>query len=304
MPFSPQPDQTVSGQTRREFLSIAGRIAALWGFSQTLVPEVAAAVTALSTGRVPVLWLEGSNCSGCSISLLNSYPVLPVSLLTKHLSLQFHQTLSTVQGQQAVDLVNDTIARGNYLLVVEGAVPVGIPEACRFGGENFADHLLRAARAATHVVAVGSCASFGGIPAAPNNPTGAMEVIKFLQNNGITKPFIRVPGCPPHPDWMIGTLVHVIQIGVPPLDTYLRPTKFFGKKLHDICPLKDMEEAKTFGVPGCLEELGCKGESTYADCAARGWNGIATSCVQSLSPCIGCTSPDFGQSTFNQWPAG
>ncbi len=292
------------GVSRREFLSIAGRVAALWGISQTFVPQLAAAVQALSTGRVPLLWLEGSNCSGCSISLLNSYPILPASLLTKHLSLQFHQTLSTTQGQQAVDLVNRTIAQGQYLLVVEGAVPVAMPEACRFGGENFSDHLLRAAKAASHVVAVGSCASFGGIPAAPNNPTGAVDAISFLQGKGVSKPFIRVPGCPPHPDWMIGTLVHVIQLGVPPLDSNLRPTKFFSKTVHSMCPLKEMDEAKTFGTPGCLEELGCKGPSTYADCVSRGWNGISMSCVQSLSPCIGCTSPNFAKSTFNKWPAG
>ncbi len=292
------------GHSRREFLSVAARMAALWGLSKGYVPKLEAAVQALSTGRVPLLWLEGSNCSGCSISLLNSYPILPASLLTKHLSLQFHQTLSTVQGQEAVDVVNHTIAGGNYILVVEGAVPLGIPESCRFGGENFCDHLLRAAQMASHVVAVGSCASFGGIPAAPNNPTGAVDAISYLQGKGVNKPFIRVPGCPPHPDWMIGTLVHLIQLGVPALDSNLRPLKFFGRTVHDTCPLKDMEEAKTFGVVGCLEELGCKGPSTYADCAARGWNGVSMSCVQSLSPCIGCTSPNFGKSTFNRWPAG
>jgi hydrogenase small subunit len=303
MPAIAQSPVTTAGQTRREFLTIAARVAALWGLSPSLVPRLEAAVQALSTGRVPLLWLEGSNCSGCSVSLLNSYPILPVSLLTKHLSLQFHQTLSTIQGQPAVDLVNQTIAAGNYILVVEGAVPVGMPQACRFGGEYFPDHLLRAAQAASHVVAVGSCAAFGGIAAAPNNPIGAVDAISFLQGKGVNKPFIRVPGCPPHPDWMIGTLVHVIQLGIPTLDSDLRPTKFFGKELHEICPLNDLEEVKTFGTPGCLKALGCKGESTYADCAARGWNGVAMSCVQSLSPCIGCTSPNFARTTLNQWPA-
>lgn len=298
------PEPVEAGYSRREFLSIAGRIAALWGLSQTFVPKLAAAVQALSTGRVPLLWLEGSNCSGCSVSLLNSYPVLPASLLTKHLSLQFHQTLSTTQGQQAVDLVNHTIASGNYILVVEGAVPVGMPTACKFGGENFSDHLLRAAQAASHVVAVGTCASFGGIPAAPPNPTGAVDAIAFLQGKGVSKPFIRVPGCPPHPDWMIGTLVHVIQIGIPALDSELRPTKFFGKTVHSMCPLNGMSEVKTFGTPGCLEALGCKGESTYGDCVSRGWNGVSMSCVQSLSPCIGCTSRSFAKSSLNRWPAG
>ncbi len=297
------PHTPAAGMSRRSFLTIATRVAALWGLGEGMVPKLAAAVRQLSTGRVPVLWLEGSNCSGCSVSLLNSYPVLPLSLLTRHLSLQFHQTLSTTQGQQAVDVVNHTIADGGYILVVEGAVPAGMPQACRFGGEYFPDHLLRAAQAASHVVAVGSCASFGGIPAAPNNQIGAVDAISFLQSKGVSKPFIRVPGCPPHPDWMIGTLVHVIQLGIPTLDSNLRPTKFFGKKVHDTCPLKDMQEVSTFGTPGCLKKLGCKGESTGADCVARGWNGVSMSCVQSLAPCIGCTSPTFGQSTMNQWPA-
>jgi hydrogenase small subunit len=300
---TPNSNFAPARQSRREFLTIAGRLAALWGLSQAIIPKLAASVQALSTGRVPILWLEGSNCSGCSISLLNSYPILPASLLTKHLSLQFHQTLSTTQGQQAVDLVNHTIEDGNYILVVEGAVPVGMPEACKFGGENFQDQLLRAAQTASHVVAVGSCASFGGIPAAPGNQIGAVDAISYLQSKGVNKPFIRVPGCPPHPDWMIGTLVHVIHLGIPDLDSNLRPTKFFGETIHSTCPLKDMEKVDTFGVPGCLDDLGCKGKHTFGDCASRGWNGVSMSCVQSLSPCIGCTSPAFGQSTFNTWPA-
>ena len=296
------PTDSSAGMTRRDFLSLAGRVAVLWGLASSAVPTLAASIQLLSTGRAPVLWLEGANCSGCSISLLNSYPVLPLSALTRHLSLQFHQTLSTIQGAPAVDLVNKTISKGGYVLVVEGAVPVTIPSACRFGGEDFGDQLLRAAQAATHVVAVGACASFGGIPAAPGNPTGAIDAITFLQNKGVSKPFVRVPGCPPHPDWMIGTLVHLIQYGVPPLDTQLRPLKFFGRTVHSMCPLRDSEDAIPGGLPGCMEEYGCKGPSTYADCISRGWNGVATSCLQSHAPCIGCTSANFAKSTFNTWP--
>jgi hydrogenase small subunit len=288
--------------SRRDFLSLAGRVAVLWGLGSSAVTSLAASIQALSTGRAPVLWLEGSNCSGCSISLLNSYPVLPLSVLTRHLSLQFHQTLSTIQGAPAVDLVNHTIAQGGYLLVVEGAVPVTIPSACRFGGENFGDHLQRAAQGASHIVAVGSCAAFGGIPAAPNNPTGAVDAISFLQSRGISKPFVRVPGCPPHPDWMIGTLVHLIQYGMPPLDSQLRPLKFYSKTVHSMCPLREMEDASPSGPPGCMEEYGCKGPSTYADCVSRGWNGVATSCLHSHAPCIGCTSQNFAQSSFHHWP--
>jgi hydrogenase small subunit len=287
---------------RREFLRIGTRLAALWGLGPTLIPGIASAVDDLSTGRTPVLWLEGSNCSGCSISLLNSYPLLPLSLLTKHISLKFHQTLSTTTGQQAQDVVNGTIAQADYILVVEGAVPTLIPTACTFGGEPFKDHLLRAAGGATAVVAVGACAAFGGIPAAPGNPTGAMDAITFLQQNGVSKPFIRIPGCPPHPDWMIGTLVHVIKFGVPPLDAMLRPTKFFGPRIHDQCPYRNMPYATKFGDVGCQWMLGCHGPTTRGDCVARGFNNGTSSCLHSLGPCIGCTQPDFGQKQMYQWP--
>jgi hydrogenase small subunit len=76
------------------------------------------------TGQAPVLWLQGADCTGCSVSLLNSYPLMPVPLLTKHISLKFHQTLSSTQGAQAAQVVNDTIGRGGFVLVVEGAIPV------------------------------------------------------------------------------------------------------------------------------------------------------------------------------------
>ena len=300
--LDPEPATSSEGMDRREFLRIGTRLAALWGLGQGMVPSVASGVESLATGRTPVLWLEGGNCSGCSVSLLNSYPLLPLSLLTKHISLQFHQTISTATGQLAQDVVNTTIERGGYILVVEGAVPVAIPTACTFGGEPFKDHLLRCAGPAVAVVAVGACASFGGIPAAGANPTGAVDAITFLQDNGISKPFIRIPGCPPHPDWMIGTLVHVIKFGVPPLDSYLRPTKFFGARIHDQCPYRNMPYATKFGDVGCMLGLGCKGPTTRGDCVARGYNGGNYSCLHSLGPCIGCTGPDFGKQQMYNWP--
>ena len=282
---------------RRDFLKTAGRMAALWGLAPTIVPTLAEAVEGLEKGLAPVLWLQGSNCSGCSVSLLNSYPLMPVSLLTRHLSLKFNQTLSTAQGELAVQMVNETIRRADYILVVEGAVPAGMPKACMFGGEPFPEQLARAAAGATHVVAVGACACFGGIPAAGANPIDAVDVGAFLTARGIAKPLVRVPGCPPHPDWMVGTLVHVLKLGLPALDAYQRPIKFFGRRIHDTCPYRRAEDAKTLGSLGCMEELGCRGPDTYADCILRGWNGTTNNCIFTHTPCIGCTEPDFARNT-------
>jgi hydrogenase small subunit len=287
----------VPATSRRDFLKTAGRITALWGLSPALIPTIAEAVDNLESGAAPVLWLQGSNCSGCSVSLVNSYPLMPVSLLTRHISLKFHQTLSTAQGELAVQVVNETISQGGYVLVVEGAVPAGMPKACTFGGETFPDQLARAAAVATHVVAIGTCACFGGIPASGANPIGAVDVAAFLTTRGISKPLVRVPGCPPHPDWMIGTLVHVLKLGLPALDAYQRPKKFFGRKIHDTCPYRDAEDAKNLGSLGCMEELGCRGPDTYGDCIMRGWNNTSNNCIFTHTPCIGCTQPNFARNT-------
>jgi hydrogenase small subunit len=285
------------GTSRRDFLKTAARVAALWGLAPPMIPALADAVESLQTGTAPVLWLQGSNCSGCSVSLLNSYPLMPVSLLTRHISLKFNQTLSTAQGELAVQVVNDTISRGGYILVVEGAVPAGMPKACMFGGEPFPEQLARAAAGATHVVSVGACACFGGIPASGSNPIGAMDALSFLNSRGISRPHIRVPGCPPHPDWMVGTLVHVLKLGLPALDASQRPKQFFGRTVHSTCPYREAEDCKSLGGSGCMEELGCRGQSTYADCILRGWNGTSNNCLLTHTPCIGCTEASFARNT-------
>lgn len=287
--------------SRRDFLKMAGRITAAFGLGATAVPRAAQALEEMYGGVAPVLWLQGSNCSGCSVSLLNTYPLMPVPLLTKHISLKFHQTLSTTQGAQAVATVNETITRGGYVLVVEGAVPLGLRNACSFGGEDFADLLGRAVPQATHILAVGACGCFGGIPSAPPNPIGAVGMGDYLTEAGLdplNKPLINVPGCPPHPDWMVGTIVHLLNFGVPPLDTELRPTAFFGKTVHTLCPHKSRgrgNRAREIGDHGCMMDLGCRGQWTEADCTVRRWNGGASDCLVSQGGCIGCTSPDFAK---------
>jgi hydrogenase small subunit len=156
---------------------------------------------------------------------------------------------------------------------------------------------LRAAKSAKAVVAVGTCAAFGGIPAAEGNPTGSVSVPKFLTDSGVQAATICVPGCPAHPDWLLGTLAHVLKFGLPALDTLGRPKVFFSHVLHDQCPrFADYERenfAMAFGEPGCLFKLGCLGPNTVADCATRQWNGGVNSCIRAGAPCIGCAGKDF-----------
>lgn len=289
----------MSSHTRRDFLKISTRLATLLCLAPTAVPKIAEALNQLSQGTAPVLWLQAQSCSGCSVSLLNSEHPSPPELLTEYISLLFHSTLSAATGHVSMDVLNKSIARGEYYLVVEGSVPAKMPEACVVGGEKITEQILRAAQGARAVIAAGTCAVYGGIPAAENNPTGAIGVPEFFKQNNISKPIISVPGCPVHPDWLVGTLVHVLKFGIPQLDAQGRPSVFFGRLVHDQCPrFADYERenfARTYGEPGCLFKLGCVGPTTEADCATRLWNGGTNYCINAGAPCIGCTSEDFSR---------
>jgi len=193
-----------------------------------------------------------------------------------------------------------------YLLVVEGAVPTA--EGGRFGGvgEKGGQHLYMAeavadlAASSLAVVALGTCSSFGGIPSTGPNPTGAVGVRELLKERGIDKPVINIPGCPPHPDWFVGTVARIMLSGLPvpeELDELGRPLVYFGKLVHETCPRRaDFEAgrfARNLGEEGCMYKLGCKGPTTNADCPTRLWNNGTNWCVGAGSPCHGCVEPEF-----------
>lgn len=283
--------------TRRRFLQYCGSLAAGMGLGSSAIPAVCRALDQMVTGRAPLLWLQGQSCSGCSVSLLNSIDPGPAQILTNYVSLIFHPNLSAATGHTCLELINSAVDKGGYVLVVEGSIPTRIPQACTIGEEPMSRLTERAARKARAVVALGTCACFGGIPAAENNVTGAVGVPEFLKSNKIDTTVISLPGCPAHPDWLVGTLVHVLKFGLPALDEQGRPVMFFSKILHDQCPhFADYERekfAKTFGDDGCLFRLGCVGANTQADCSMRMWNSRTSFCVKAGAPCIGCTMPTF-----------
>jgi hydrogenase small subunit len=284
---------------RRDFLQLGAKFAAVMGFSRMGAPLFADALTSLGNGTAPVLWLQGLSCSGCSVSLLNGDPISPDRLITRYISLAYHPTLSAATGTVAVEAINRLIDAGGFVLAVEGAVPAGMPRACVAADETFGDQLVRAARRSKAVLAIGTCASNGGVPAAEGNPTGAVSVPEFLSAQGITTPVVNIPGCPSHPDWVIGSLAHLLKIGVPPLDAQRRPKAFFGRLLHEQCPRFADYERETFarkaGDPGCLFKLGCLGPITYSDCPVRGWNSGTNHCIRAGAPCTGCASSGFGR---------
>ena len=264
--------------------------------------------------EIPLVWLAASGCTGCSISLLNSaYPGIKNVLVDQivpgvHINLRFHQTIMAGAGEQAIQVLEDTAReeKGNYLLAVDGAIPVAADGVYCVMGEregkpvSLEDRFTEMARGALAILAVGTCSSFGGIPAAAPNPTGCQPLTKILKAKGINKPLVNIPGCPPHPDWVVGTIASILLNGLPKaedLDDNLRPLAFYGKLIHENCPRRayfdEGKFAKKPGDEGCLYELGCKGPITYSDCPLRRWNNGTNWVIGAGAPCNGCTQPEF-----------
>lgn len=299
--------------TRREFLSWALATPASLKTLDEFLPRLAQALEE-AVKEYPILWLQASTCSGCSVSVINTiHPsiknVILEQVLPGHkLLLNYHGTLMAATGSLSTETAMEVMAKnkGRYVLVVEGAIP--IQDGGMYGtiGEeagrpitmkHWAETMGRDAMA---VLAVGTCAAYGGLPAAAPNPSTSIGVLDFLGRCGITTPVINIPGCPCHPDWFIGTVAKILLYGMPKpaeLDSFGRLKLFYGRSIHNRCINRDYLDdgifATKFGEEGCLLELGCKGPFTNADCPVRLWNGSVNWCIGAGAPCIGCTEKGF-----------
>jgi hydrogenase small subunit len=192
---------------------------------------------------------------------------------------------------------------GSYLLIVDGSIPTGNPGYGTIAGVSNLDMLQEAAKGAAAIVALGSCAAFGGIPMARPDPTGAVPVSAIVKD----KPIVNVPGCPPIPVVITGVLMQYLTFGkLPELDALGRPKAFYGQTVHDRCYRRPFYErgefAETFDDEGarkgwCLYKLGCKGPTTYNACATVKWNDGVSFPIEAGHGCIGCSEPRF-------WDAG
>ena len=296
--------------SRRDFLRASAAIIAAPGLRPT--PARALEQALAGQGNQPVIWLQGQYCTGDSVSLLNSIHYATVDqVLLNTIDLKYHATTMAAAGDLAVSAAEGARAAGGYVLIVEGAIPTGANGTyCMvWEGMTMQNALLTYAPNAAYILAVGTCAAYGGIPAAAPNPTGAKSVSGIL---GPSSKIINIPGCPAHPDWIIGTVAHILANGqAPPLDADRRPILFFGTRIHDLCHERrehcgQQQMAGQLGEPGCLMGLGCKGPQTHADCFSRRNNAAAAGrfgvnwCIGAGSPCIGCVEPSFpdGMSPF------
>lgn len=287
---------------RRKFLELCAASAATLGLSHTLIPDLAEALTGLLQKKPAVLWIQGAACSGCSMSLLNSVHPNLKTILSEMINLQHHPQLGGVSGYAALEHLRRTAEqnRGKFLLIVEGAVPTAEEgRYCTVGVDGqgqditFQAIINELAAKSALIMAVGTCSAYGGIAAARPNPTACKGLNTLVDDEKV----VNVPGCPPHPDWIVGTLAHLLMYGRPEVDDFGRPKMFYGGVVHDNCPRRQYFDnstfALTFGEPGCLLEVGCKGPMTFADCSLRQWNGGTNWCIRAGSPCISCTHPEF-----------
>jgi len=286
--------------SRRRFLKVCAGAALALGLGPEVVPRMAEA--AASPERPPVIWLHFMECTGCTESLLRaSHPDLG-RLILDLISLDYHETIMAPAGHQAEKSLHESIEKyeGKFVCVVEGAISTkdgGI--YCKIGNRTSLEILKEVAPKAALIIAIGTCAAFGGVQAAEPNPTGAVGVRDIIKG----KTIVNIPGCPPNPNNFLATVLYFLTYGrLPAVDELGRPKFAYGRKIHDHCERRPhFDEGRfveCFGDPGhkkgyCLYKVGCKGPVTYSNCPVERFCDVGVWPVGVGHGCIGCTEPNF-----------
>ena len=282
--------------SRRDFMKFCATTATVLGLSELEFVTKVSEVLADAGTKPPVVWLEGQDCAGCSISFAGSLNPPIASMLLDRVSVRYHEAIMAASGHVAEAVLHETVEAGGFVLGVEGSIPTADDRFCMVGGRPFRQMVEEAGAKAAAIIAVGACATYGGIPAA--GPTGAVGVSKIIKN----KPIINLSTCPVHADHLIGTILYYLTTGkVPPLDKLGRPKMYFGEVIHDNCRRRSYFDNEMFlkdwNDPAqknwCLYEKGCKGPDTSADCPVRRWNDGLNFCIDCGAGCMGCAEPDF-----------
>lgn len=288
------------GISRRAFLKFGAYLSSILALDSSAISSVARALA--QARRRSVIWLSFQECTGCTESLTRSHSPNLEDLIFDFISLDYHHTLQAVSGEAAERARHEAMQAqpDEYIVVVDGSVPVkdgGVYST--IAGLTNLQMLEQTIERAFAVVAVGTCATFGGLPQAAPNPTGAVAISELVGN----KPLVNISGCPPIPVVITGVLAHILTFGaLPELDALLRPKAFFGETIHDRCYRRGFYEAGQFAKSfddqaaregHCLYYVGCKGPVTYNACATLKWNRGASFPIQSGHGCFSCSEPNF-----------
>lgn len=298
--LAPARDGLLKGVDRRSFLKFCAAVTATLALPESYIPRVAEALTAAK--RPVIVWLEFSDCAGCTESFLRSSNPTVGELVLDTLSINYHETIMAAAGKDAEALLKQTVGneKGQYIAIVEGAIPTkdnGV--YCTVGGRSAIDIAREVCGNAAAVVTVGACAFFGGWPSANPNPTGATG----LQGVFSGKPIVNIPGCPPNGLNITATLVHFLTFGaLPETDGMGRPLFAYGALIHDSCERRAHFDAgeyvEQWGDEAhrkgwCLYKMGCKGPETHHNCASVRWNDGTSWPIGAGHGCIGCSEPGF-----------
>ncbi len=269
-----------SGVSRRDFMKFCTAVAVTMGFGPAFATDVAAALT----GKRPsVVYLHEAECTGCSEALLRTASPFIDDLILDTISLDYHETIMAAAGEAAEGALEQAVSNPDGYIAGHTML-----ETCR-----------RILPKAKLVVCMGTCSAYGGVQAAKPNPTQAKGVNDAFADLGVKA--VNIPGCPPNPLNLVGTLVAYLTNKPIKLDDYNRPTMFYGKTVHELCERRKHFEAGEFAPSfnseearkgWCLYDLGCKGPSTYNNCPKALFNQTNWP-VGAGHPCIGCSEPNF-----------
>jgi hydrogenase small subunit len=280
--------------------------------------------------KVIVFWLGGMSCDGCTISALGatepSVEELMVGAMPGMPSMVLHHYAASIESGDHFTHSMEMAEKGEldapFVIVYEGSVA---DENLTLNGEPWAaegalptwapfeerrripsaEWLTRMAPKAAAVIAIGTCATWGGIPASDGNPTGSMSVMDFLgqeYRSYFGLPVINIPGCAPLGDNFTETVAVLLlflnkQAPLPEFDNLGRPRWLFEETVHRKCPRAGWYEegtfAKEYGDKECLVEIGCWGPVVNCNITERGAVGHMGGCMVAGGVCIGCTMPGF-----------
>jgi hydrogenase small subunit len=290
----------LKGFSRRDFMKFCSIMTATLALPPAFASKVAEALE--KKAKPTLVWLEFQDCAGNTESLLRASKPTVKELVLDVLNIEYHETIMAAAGHQAEKSLADVVKnqKGKYLAVVEGSIPFkdgGV--YCCIGGRTAVDIVKEVCGNALATIAVGTCAAYGGIPAAAPNPTGAVGVSEAVP--GIT--VVNLPGCPMNVENITATVVHYLTFGsLPLLDKLGRPLFAYGKRIHDNCERRAHFDAGQFvrqwGDEGhrqgwCLYEMGCKGPETFHNCPRIKWNEGVNWPVGAGHGCVGCSEPAF-----------
>jgi hydrogenase small subunit len=279
---------------------------------------------------INVIWLQGQGCTGDTVALISARDPSLADVITgvlpevEGIKIAYHPTIMAPWGESALEAL-DAAKAGKldpFVLVLEGAVPdekLAMKTGgyfCGIGDQNgkiiTLNEILDALKdKAAAAVAIGTCATFGGIVSAKPNPTGAKGLWDYYGRNWkstLGLPVINVSGCPAPGDSTIKTLATLVLVArgaaaVPALDQYNRPMFLYGELAHHICPragyIMEGKFSHHYGEEYCMGLIGCKGPIAYCPVPKYGFANGFGGCPTTGSPCIGCTEPGFPDPPFS-----